>query len=77
MENDAFYEYFAPKAEKAGMEKGMKQGMKQGEKKGCERMARNFVRFMRKKALPDGMLQEFLVQQNFSPEQIAELCAMR
>ena len=30
MENDAFYEYFAPKAEKAGMEKGMKQGMEKG-----------------------------------------------
>ena len=36
MENDAFYEYFAPKAEKAGMEKGMKQGMKQGMEKGMK-----------------------------------------
>ena len=36
MENDAFYEYFAPKAEKAGMEKGMKQGMKQGIEKGMK-----------------------------------------
>ena len=37
MENDAFYEYFAPKAEKAGMEKGMKQGMEKGMKQGREK----------------------------------------
>ena len=37
MENDAFYEYFAPKAEKAGMEKGMKQGMEKGMKQGMEK----------------------------------------
>ena len=60
-----------------GMAKGMEEGMAKGEKKGGERMARNLVCFMRERALPDGMLQEFLVQQNFSPEQIAELCAMR
>ena len=37
MENDAFYEYFAPKAEKAGMEKGMKRGMEKGMKQGIEK----------------------------------------
>ena len=55
--------------------KGMEQGMKEGMKEGGEEMARRLVRFMREKALPEAMLQEFLVQQNFSPEQIAKLCA--
>ena len=30
MENDAFYEYFAPKAEQAGIKKGIEQGIEQG-----------------------------------------------
>ncbi|MBQ6473817.1 MAG: hypothetical protein IJJ33_17655 [Victivallales bacterium] len=55
--------------------KGMEQGMKEGMKEGGEEMARRLVRFMREKALPEAMLQEFLVQQNFSPEQIAKLSA--
>ena len=63
------------KGEKRGMEAGMEAGMAEGEKRGGQRMARNLVRFMRERALPDGMLHEFLAQQNFSPEQIAEICA--
>ena len=37
MENDAFYEYFAPKAEQAGIEKGMAKGMAKGMKKGMKK----------------------------------------
>ncbi len=34
MENDAFYEYFAPKAAQAGIKKGLAKGMAKGMEKG-------------------------------------------
>ena len=50
-------------------------GMEEGMKEGGREMARGLVRFMREKDLPEDMLREFLARQNFSPEQIADLCA--
>ena len=73
------------KMEKVDMCKAFRDMEKRGEMRGEMRgkqeerteNAIKFVRFMREKALPEDLLQDFHAKQmQYSPEQIAELCAV-
>ena len=39
-------------------------------------MARDFVRYLREQSFPENKIQDFLAQKNFTPDQIADLCAV-
>ena len=69
------------KGEKRGEERGRKEGEEkgriEGRKDGEEMAAREFVSYLREQSFPEDKLQDFLGRRmKFSPEQIANLCAM-
>ena len=64
-------------SEEKGRKDGEKRGEKRGEERGCEKSAREFVSYLREQSFPEDKIQDFLGHRmNFSPDQIAELCAM-